>query len=166
MSTPSNISTDLLLLDCAQDYLENSIKVLSQATRSATIFSHVLDPHIYDNSDVLNAISQLARRSRYSEIRILVRHTKPLIELGHNLVRLSQRLPSKILIRKITTEPSNQNMAFLICDNSMLIYKHDDQNYQGFANYCAPQEIKSLKEAYLPCWEQGAFDMDLRQLNL
>lgn len=166
MSTISPTSDDLHLLDSSEDFHQHSLNAITQARRNIVIFSDHLDPYIYEQEDIVNALSAHARSGRHCQVKILVRHTEKLLKQGHALVRLSQKLPSKILLRKITTEPTNKKSGLLMCDQNVLVYKHDDQIYHGFANYSAIAEVKSMQEIFMPCWELGVEDIQLRRLHL
>jgi hypothetical protein len=96
----------------------------------------------------------------------LVKNTQLLIERGHKLARLAQRLSSKVVIRKLTLEPENSEMAFMMCDSNGLLYKNDDQVYRGFANYAAAVEIKRLRETFDYLWQYAEPEIDLQQLYI
>ena len=116
--------------------------------------------------EFVDAVSALARSSRYAQIQILVKDTKPLVESGHKLVRLAQRLSSKIAIRKLTVEADDKDMGFMLCDSSRLLYKNDEAIYQGFANFEASVEVKRFRDTFDYLWQYGETDPDLQQLHI
>jgi predicted GNAT family N-acyltransferase len=58
-----------------------ALELVQQCRRHLRLLSHTLDPELFDRDDFSSALSELARRSRYSEIRLLVVEVKPIIEL-------------------------------------------------------------------------------------
>ena len=166
MSKVSEASPDLLLLEGISDFQEQALTLIAQARRNIAILSSNLDAQIYGSSEFVDAISQLARSSRNAQIQILVKDTKPLVESGHKLAKLSQRLSSKIILRKLTVEPDDKDMAFMLCDGSALLYKNDDTLYKGFANYSAAVEVKRLRETFDYIWQYGELDPELQVLNI
>lgn len=166
MSTQSPTSSDLFLLDCSADFHSSAIKLLTRSRRNIAILSNELDPAIFNTEEFIEAISLVARNSRYAQIQILVRNTQSLLENGHKLAKLAQRLPSKINIRKLIVEPDDKKMGFMLCDNDGLLYKNDDASYGGFANYSAAAEVKHFRELFDYIWQYGEAEPELQQLHI
>lgn len=166
MSEVSQASPHLLLLEGLADFQEQSLKLVEQARRNIAILSRELDEPVYGSDEFVEIISELARSSRYAEIQILVKNTKPLVENGHKLARLSQRLSSKIILRKLVIEPDDTDMGFMLCDTTGLLYKNDDTAYKGFANFDAAVEIKRLREVFNYIWQYAEPELELQVLNI
>lgn len=166
MSEVSQTSPHLLLLDGLTDFQEQSLKLVAETNRNIAILSHDLDEPVYGSEEFVDAISELARSSRYVEIQILVKNTKPMIEASHKLARLSQRLSSKIILRKLVVEPDDTDMGFMLCDNTGLLYKNDDAVYKGFANFDAAVEIKRLREVFNYIWQYAEPELELQVLHI
>jgi hypothetical protein len=166
MSEISSVSNELFLLSSLHDFQEQSLKLLAQARRSIAILSCDLDAAVYGTNEFVQAISNFARSSRNAQVQILVKDTKPLVESGHKLAKLHQRLSSKILLRKLTVEPQNSEMGFLLCDTNTLLYKNDDANYKGFANFNAAVEVKHLRETFDYIWQYGEPEPELQTLYI
>lgn len=174
MSEQSNISKDLYLLDNIQDLKEHAQALASQGRRQLKILSQRLDPQLYDHASFADTVSSLARYHRSSLVQILVKDTKPLLERGHTLIRLAQRLPSKVEIRLLKEETrqeaDNTAMAFMIVDSDGLLYINDDSAHlteaRGFANYAAGPEVKRFNETFERLWQSSEPDPNLRQLKL
>lgn len=165
MSKPSSVSSSLLL-ESVVDFSQQSLAVIAHARRQIRILSHTLDPGVYDHPEMAEALSAFARQGRDARVQILVRDTDDLIERSHRLAALVRRLPSKLALRKLTLEPTNESMAFLLADTRALVYKNDDHHYAGFANNNAPAQVKSLREIFDACWEKAVEEPRLRVLHL
>ena len=166
MSEVSSVSPDLFLLEGLQDFQDQSLKLVKQARRKIAILSRDLDAPIYADNAFIDAISNFVRSSRNAQLQILVKDTKPLVESGHKLAKLHQRLSSKILLRKLTVEPENTDMGFMLCDTDALLYKNDESFYKGFANYDAAVEVKRLRDTFDYVWEYGEAEPELQILNI
>jgi len=166
MSTISSVSPDLFLLDSITDFQEHSLKLLNQARRNIAILSRDLDEAVYGNDEFIEALSHFVRSSRSAQVQVLVKNTKPAIESGHSLTKLHQRLSSKVLLRKLTLEPANTDMGFMLCDTAGLLYKNDDGVYQGFANYNAAVEVKRFREVFDYLWQYAEAEVELQVLHL
>lgn len=166
MAEQSQTSADLWLLDGLEDFQQHSLKLLAQGRRQIAILSHNLDAPLYNSDAFIQTISEFARSSRYAQVQILIKDTKPAAELGHKLIRLHQRLSSKIQVRKLVVEPDNKEMGFMLCDSDKLLYKNDDSLYRGFANYQAGREVKQLREQFDYVWQYGELEPEFQQLLL
>lgn len=166
MSEVSAVSPDLFLLDSALDFETNALKLVKQTRRNIAILSKDLDETIYGNDEFVNALSAFVRSSRNAQVQILVKDTKPLVETAHKLIKLHQRLSSKILLRKLTVEPDNTDMGFMLCDTNALLYKNDDAFYKGFANFNAAVEVNRLRDTFDYIWQYGEPEPELQVLNI
>lgn len=166
MNDKPTLNDKLLLLEGIDDFQQQALQLASNTRRHLAILSHTLDKHIYDNDSFVSAISALARASRFTQIQILVKDTDPLIEHGHRLARLSQKLSSKISLRKLTLRPSNDNMGFMLCDNNSLLYKNNDQEYLGWVNTDAASNVKRLRTIFTYLWQYAEVEPRLQLLHL
>ena len=166
MAEQSKASKDLWLLKNTDDFREHSVKMLSACSRQVYVLSKNLDAQIYGHDHFIEKLSQLARSGSPVEIQFLVKDFKPAIDSYHPLIKLAQRLSSKIQLKKLTQEPENNDMGFMICDLRGLIYKNDETVYQGFANYNAAPEIKSLREEFQYLWQRAEVEKELNLLHI
>jgi len=165
--TPSTVDENLFLLEGLTTFSKHALQITKKARRKLYILSDTLDFTLYDNDDIESAISALARSDRHANVQILVKDIRPLVERNHRLLRLARRLPSKVMLRRLTIEPENNERAYLIGDRSLLLYKHDDKEYQGFANYQAGPEVLKIMEEFMYLWQRHSDDdVDLRNLSL
>lgn len=166
MSEVSSVSPDLFLLDSLADFQGHSLRLVNQTRRKIAILSHNLDTPVYGNDSFIEALSEFVRSNRNAQVQILVKDTKPLIENGHKLAKLHQRLSSKILLRKLTVEPDDTDMGFMLCDTDAVLYKNDDAFYKGFANFSAAVEVKRLRDTFDYIWEYGEAEPELQILHI
>jgi hypothetical protein len=166
MAEQSSVSTELWLLDGIEDFRSYSIELLHQSNRQIAILSRQLDEQVYATSAYVQALSDFVRSSRHCQVQILVKDTKHAIEAGHPLVRLAQRLSSKVHVRKIIQEPNNKEMGFILGDTAKLLYKNDDSTYRGFYNTAAPREVKQFREEFNYLWQYAEPEPEFQQLCL
>lgn len=166
MAEQSSACNTLWLLDGTADFRIYSEQLVNQSRRSITILTRDLDALVYATPTFIQQLSDFARTNRQAQVHILIKNTKPAIASGHPLVRLSQRLPSKILIRVMTVEPNNKEMGFMLGDTDKLLYKNDDALHRGFFNSTAPSEVKSLREEFNYLWQYGELEPEFQPLHL
>lgn len=142
------------------------------AKRTIDIYSHKLRSDIFSSPQVARALSELARRSRHSHVRILIQDSSSLIGRFHRLIDLSQRLSSRIELRILPHDDSelgthDSNKHFSITDSSHLVYFNNESNSIGFAQYSAQVQIKSLRNTFDYLWENHAkIDPNAKQIHL
>jgi len=166
MSRISQSSDALILLDSRDDFCEYIDTLLIEGRRNVKILSRELEPSLYNRESCVRALSALARAHPLAQVEILVKDSQNLVEQGHQIVRLAQRLPSKISIRRLSIEPEDDAMAFMIVDRDGLLFKNDENSMQGFANLQAGAEIKNLMDVWERLWQNSEADPQLRPLSL
>jgi hypothetical protein len=166
MAEQSPTYKTLWLLEGITDFRSYSEQLVTQSHRSIAILTHDLDSPVYGTPELVQLLSNFARSSRNSQVQILIKDTKHAIETGHILVRLAQRLPSKILMRKMTVEPNNKDMGFMLGDIDKLLYKNDDALCRGFFNSEAAAEIKTLREEFNYLWQYAELEPEFNVLHI
>ncbi len=141
-------------------------RMFSQAKRSLDIFSQELDPRILSERSIEKAVSELARRSRYSTIRILVFDTLGLQSANHRLVSLSQSLSSFIKIKVLANDFQHIPYTFYLVDDCGVIYRplHAELETQVYFNQ--PNKVTDLRKQFSDMWEQSRVASELRSLSL
>lgn len=150
------------------DYRRALAEAARRARRELALFSPSLEAPVYDHDSLGRAFSALARRHRQSRVRLLVRDPRPLVGSGHQLLRLSQRLPSKVALRVLPegVEIETQAPAFMLADRDQLIYQNDPDSFRGFFDSDAAAQVKALTDIFDRAWESAREDPRLRQLTL
>ena len=142
-------------------------QMTQHAARNLKVMTSQLSLQLYSDERFLEYLSQLARQSRFSEIQILVQDTSSLVGIRHPIIELSQRLPSKLQIKKCLEPPQKRQHAYWVFDQKHLIYFNDEKNSQGFANYNAESSAKNLLHDFEYIWQsQSSFDENFYLLSI
>ncbi len=137
------------------------------ATRTLAVFSHQLTAALYDDPDLTAAISCLARRSVYSQVRLLVRDPRPLYGSDLPLLNLIQRLPSHMEIRAYLEGAADARSGYFIVDSQHLVHFTDEPALTGYACRYARAEARRLLDEFEHLWLYGSHqDENLRRLSL
>ncbi len=158
-------TTEEVTLTTREDNRIAALTLVTQATRKVTIFSPYLDAYLYNNRSFVAAISALARRSKFSEIRIVINDNNYIVKNGHLLISLNQRLASSIHIRRLHLD-SKPYEEFLIADHYGVLHRNHAHLYEGMVNFKAPLKAKKLLEAFDSLWISSEPDPELRRLQL
>src|SRR5690606_32269174 len=82
------------------DRADIALDMARHSGRQLRLLANTLDPALFGTASFAAALSQLARRSRYSDVRLLVLEARPLAERSHKLLELHRRLSSAVQLRR------------------------------------------------------------------
>ena len=167
MARPSQACETLILLDSPQDYREFYLRLCSEGVKECALICERLDPFIFNDGEIVDAISAMTRRHPKANVRVLVKKCRDIAKVRLKFVDLAKRLPSKIAIRKLTSEPQNKAIEYIVADRSLLLVRHNSDGYQGFYNSSARPEAQNLLEEFDSLWERQSADIpDLMTLRI
>lgn len=156
-----------LTVDTSAQNRATALLLAGQAQRSLLLLSRDLEAPIYNNAPFVEAVSTLARRSRHTDIRILIQDPAPVIKNGHLLVHLCQRLSSAIAVRKSSPADAGRcNQAFLIADGCGVLLRRPADLYTGTVNFNSPRLARELLHEFNAMWEAGNDEPEPRRLTL
>ncbi len=157
---------ELLYLHDQQEFYTTVLSMSQQARRHIRLFSHDLDPAIFDIEEVAAEFSRLAISSPHVYIHLLLQDTSGLIKNGHYLLRLAQRVSSFIEIRK--TDPMHRHILdnFYLFDDEGYIKRELPDKYAGTADFFDNRMVENLAERFKRMWERAVPDPNLRQMHI
>ena len=136
---------------------------LTQTSRHVDIMSPQLVSELFDNDAICEQLTRLARRGRFTRIRILVHEIKPLIESGHKLVALAGRLKTAIEIRVLEYHPEWRDETLIVLDRSEgLLLKARDNHSRMISTR---PEAKRLSEHFDRIWQASHETLEFRHLS-
>lgn len=150
----------------ARDRAAVALDLARQCGRQLRLCSPDLDHALFDNDAFAAALSELARRHRQSEVRMLVRDARPLVERGHRLVELARRLSSSVRIRLIDDRIDDGNESYLVADLRGVLCFDNREPEQAWADYNNQPLAESFRDRFDLLWERAAESPDLRALHL
>lgn len=142
------------------------VALCDSAARHLYIQSPCLDHEVFDNPELVRAISALARRSRQTEVRVLISDSRPLVTRGHRLLELSRRLPTSVRLRTLAEHPDWNNETVVIRDRDGVLYKPGDADNEGFYEPDSRASTQRHLELFNELWRFGVEDPDLRALSV
>lgn len=155
------------LFDSPSAALPHMLEYTQAATRSIDIFTQQLPSALYDDPDLVQAISNLIRYSSRSKLRILIRNPRPLYGNYRPLLQLANRLPSHASIHVCEDDTGDHYQGFYCCDKSQLVRFTSEADVNGFARTNARAEARSILDEFDTLWIHGSnTDPNLRNLML
>ena len=165
---PMNLGDDSRswLFERPQQLTELMHSLAGQARRRLWLYDNTLDFDLYSKPRFCELVSQMARRHRLSDVRLLIQDDRTLTQRQHGLVELMRRLPSRIELRRISDAAAPEKEPFLLADRQGVLYRHGFGGNQGFANFSDGGRVKSLEQRFLQMWNRGQHSVELRELSL
>jgi hypothetical protein len=143
-----------------------ALSLATQTGMSICIFSHDLEPQIYNQTPFLDAVKELAIGSRQGSIRILLQDNEKVQREGHRLVHLWRRLTSKIEIRRPHRDYMDHPESFLVVDQTGYLRHRTYTGYEAIVDFNSRLEAGKLAGFFDEVWEQSEPDSELRGLNI
>lgn len=137
-----------------------------QGRRCVRILSRHLDAPLYDSDAFVKTLSALVRRSRYAEVQILVHDSTPAVRDGHRLIGLHQHLSSYVRIRQIHSDYKDYNHAFMIVDDTGLVFRKYADRHEASVCYHAPLQARELAGVFDDIWQISQPDPQVRRLYI
>ncbi len=142
------------------------IKVSLEAKRKVSIFTHDLEPGIYDDPEFLEIIKRLVLSQTYARIRVLIADPARAVKNGNNFVHLGRRLNTYIEFRHVREDLRTHSEAFCIADQTALVYRLQAQRWDGIADTYEPAVAKLYGTMFDEIWLASEVEMEFRQLSI
>lgn len=141
-----------------------ALRLISQAQRFLHVYSRDLEPRVFDDIAITDALSALARRHRSSFIKLLVADVGSAQRNGHRWLELVQKLSSKIEVRVIHDDHQHHPFCFLIADQQGLLYRSNAADYSGEVHFHAPLLCLEKLKFFDEVWQISRPASELRRL--
>jgi len=142
------------------------IDVAREASRKVSIFTHDLEPGIYDDPDFLEVIKRLILSQAYSRIRVLIADPTRAIKNGNTFVHLGRRLNTYIEFRHVREDLRTHAESFCIADETALVYRLQANRWEGIVDTYEPAVAKLYGKMFDEIWTASEVEMEFRQLGI
>ncbi|MCB1841512.1 MAG: hypothetical protein KDI09_00990 [Halioglobus sp.] len=136
------------------------------ARRQVCILSPALERAAFDNEGLAEALSALARHSRQADIRILVSDVQAIVQRGHRLLALAQRLPSKVRMQRLDEHPQWNGETCVIRDRNGVLALPGHPARTGYYEPESRARAQQHLEVFNTLWNSSVSDPQLRALSL
>jgi len=143
-----------------------AIEVVREAKRKVSIFTHDLEPGIYDNPEFLEIVKRLVLSQTYARIRVLIADPSRAIKTGNNFVHLGRRLNTYIEFRHVREDLRTHAEAFCIADQTALVYRLQAGRWEGIADTHEPAVAKLYSTMFDEIWLASEVTTEFRQLGI
>lgn len=151
----------------SQDEMRRAvIDVAGEASRRLSIFTHDLEPGIYDDPDFLEVVKHLVLSQTYARIRVLIADPTRAIKNGNNFVHLGRRLNTYIEFRNVRDDLRTHPESFCIADETALVYRLEASRWEGIADTYEPAVAKMYGKMFDEIWQASEVEIEFRQLGI
>jgi len=154
------------VISTREETREAVIAIAKEAKRKVSIFTHDLEPGIYDDPDFLEIIKRLVLSQTYARIRVLIADPTRAIKNGNNFVHLGRRLNTYIEFRHVREDLRTHGEAFCIADETALLYRLQASRWEGIADTYEPSVAKLYGTMFDQIWLDSEVEMEFRQLRI
>ena len=154
------------VISTREEMRDAAIQVVREASRKVTIFTHDLEPGIYDNSDFLEIIKRLVLSKTYARIRVLIANPSKAVKNGNDFVHLGRRLNTYIEFRNVRDDLRTHAEAFCIADETALVYRLQADRWEGIVDTHEPCVADLYSKMFDEIWLASETKMEFRQLGI
>lgn len=166
MSGPSGTAGRRRILTGAHDVRNAVVEIAGGARRQLAIFSHDLEPGIYDHEDFIEAATRLVLATRFARIRVLVADPGRAVKDGHQFVSLGRRLSSYIEFRNVRPEYRDHPEAFCVADDRGIVYRAIASTWNGIAACNDPHVAGKYLDIFNEIWHACEVEREFRRLHV
>lgn len=150
----------------AAENRDAALEIARLARRQLAILTRDLEPQIYDDAEVLDAIRNLAISGSKANVRILLVDSTRAIKDGNRLIELSRRLSSYVEIRKPHRDYLDIAEAFVIADEKGLLYRKLATRWEGIVDPSDPMQARDRLKLFNEIWQRSHGDPEARLLRI
>jgi hypothetical protein len=141
-----------------------AVAMVQQAELHLDILSHYFEPDVYDNHEFCKVIEDLALRSRYSQIRILLHNPKQISQRGHLVMHLGRRLGSLMQFRSVAEVHKGIPDTFMLVDGIGFMHRPHTDTLAATVNFKDRPKVKKLMQLFEKIWRDAEPDPESRHL--
>jgi hypothetical protein len=154
------------VLSSIDETLDATVQMVRMANRRISIFSPDLEPDIYNDARFLEAVKHLTLGKPFARIRVLIANPAHVVRNGNPFVQLARRLSACIEFRNAEEEYQEHREAFLIADETALIYRINASKWEGIADTHEPAVARRYLGMFDEIWNASRVEAELRELRV
>jgi hypothetical protein len=142
------------------------VEVTGLANRALSIFTHDLEPEIYDHDEFLDTLKRFILSRGFARVRVLVVDPTRVITTATRFVTMGRRLNSYIEFRSAKTEHETHPEAFCIADEQALVYRPRADRWEGISDTYEPAVARLYLNKFETLWNACEIEPELRRLQI
>ncbi|WP_016849809.1 hypothetical protein, partial [Xanthomonas citri] len=141
--------------------------LLCAARRQVLIYTRALDPALFDNAAVLDALRRFATARHDKRVHVLVQDTASAAASSSAMLRLAQRLPSVFRFRAVS-DPVDASFAsvYVVGDDAYYFRPTGHRFDDGETWLSGAARSRQLEREFAQIWERSALWNEPRALGI
>ena len=140
--------------------------MIAQGSRQVQLFSHDLEPLLYNTREFENGLVKLLRSNPRASCQVLVQNAEDLFKTDHRLLSVNQQLSSFMQMRLAPIEAHDVMENFILIDSVGYLKRPNSAVYQGIASFNDPPAVRELSHSFRQWWEQSSPLAGSQRLNI
>lgn len=140
--------------------------VASVAARSLAIFTPDLEHGVYDSARFLEAVKRLVLSRSHARIRVLISDPGRIQHTVNRFLYVGRRLSTFIEFRHLPESFQDRSDAFLIADDSALIYRARSDRWEGIVDTREPRLARVYLSQFDQMWQVSENAGEIRALDI
>lgn len=141
-------------------------RVIGSARNELAILSCRLEPALYGDAALVDALHELALRHERVRVRILVNDPEPAGRRAHRLVEFARRLTSRIEIRQLAEDHRGTIDDCVIADTASVWMRERPDSIESRLFMAVPLEARAQLRRFDPLWEFATPARELMSLHI
>jgi len=154
------------VLSGKQEFTEAVTEVAGIAARSLAIFTPDLEHGVYDSPRFLDAVKRLVLSRSHARIRVLISYPGRVQHTVNRFLYVGRRLSTFIEFRHLPESCQDRVDAFLIADDSALVYRGKSDRWEGIMDTCEPRMARVYLAQFDQMWQRSESAGEIRELGL
>jgi predicted GNAT family N-acyltransferase len=148
------------------EFAEAVTEVAGIAARSLAMFTPDLEHGVYDSGRFLEAVKRLVLSRSHARIRVLISDPGRVQHTVNRFLYIGRRLSTFIEFRHLPESCQHRNDAFLIADDTALVYRPRDDRWEGIMDSCEPRMARVYLAQFDEMWQLSENAGQFRELKL
>jgi hypothetical protein len=163
---PTSRNASRQVLASIDDVREAMVEVARHADRKLAILTQDLESEIFDHGPFVDVVKHMCLARSFARVRILVSNPYRTLRDGNRFVYLGRRLSSFIEFRHVHENYRDHHEAFMIADESALVFRADADRWEGIADTSEPAIARRYLAVFDEIWGASAQATEFRQLRI
>jgi predicted GNAT family N-acyltransferase len=163
---PGGVTGTRRIVTGKEEFADAIADVAAVAERSLAIFTPDLEHGVYDTARFLACVKRLVLSRSHARIRVLISDPGRVQHSLNRFLHVGRRLSTFIEFRRLPEAFQTRADAFMVADQSALVYRARAERWQGIADTCEPRMARRYLGEFEQMWQLGEETQQLRELKL
>jgi len=163
---PTSRNASRQILASIEDVKEAMVEVARHADRKLAILTQDLKSEVFDHPAFIDVVRHLCLARSFARIRVLVTNPYRTLRDGNRFVYLGRRLSSFVEFRHVHENYRGHHEAFMIADESAIVFRADADRWEGIADTAEPAIAKRYLNLFDEIWAVSKQATEFRQLRV